>query len=32
MDALVLETFVLEKDKQPKFVDDRDWQREFDLD
>lgn len=32
MDALVLETFVLEKDKQPKFVDDRDWKREFDLD
>lgn len=32
MDVLVLETCVLEKEKQPKFTDDRDWQREFDLD
>jgi len=32
MDALVLETCVLEKQNQPKFVDDSDWQKEFDLD
>jgi len=32
MDALVLETCVLEKHNQPKFVDDSDWQKEFDLD
>jgi carbamoyltransferase len=32
MDILVLETCVLRKDQQPKFVDDRDWRREFDLD
>jgi carbamoyltransferase len=32
MDALVLETYVLEKEPQPEFVDDRDWQRQFDLD
>jgi carbamoyltransferase len=32
MDVLVLETCVLEKERQPKFKDDRDWQREFNLD
>jgi carbamoyltransferase len=32
MDALVLETCVLEKHNQPKFVDDSDWKKEFDLD
>jgi carbamoyltransferase len=32
MDVLVLETCVLEKDQQPKFVDDQDWRREFQLD
>ncbi len=32
MDVLVLETCVLEKERQPKFVDDRDWRREFALD
>jgi carbamoyltransferase len=32
MDALVLETCVLEKKNQPKFVDDTDWRKEFDLD
>ena len=32
MDILVLETCVLQKDQQPKFVDDRDWRREFELD
>jgi carbamoyltransferase len=32
MDALVLETCVLEKHNQPKFVDDKDWQKEFDPD
>lgn len=32
MDVLVLETCVLEKEHQPKFVDDTDWRREFDLD
>jgi carbamoyltransferase len=32
MDFLVLETCVLEKEKQPKLVGDTDWRREFDLD
>jgi len=32
MDVLVLETCVLEKERQPKFEDDRDWRREFELD
>lgn len=32
MDALVLETCVLEKSEQPAFADDKDWQREFALD
>jgi len=32
MDFLVLETCILEKGQQPKFVDDGDWRREFDLD
>lgn len=32
MDILVLETCVLEKDKQPRFDDDRDWKSEFELD
>jgi carbamoyltransferase len=32
MDFLVLETCVLEKERQPKFVDDTDWRREFELD
>jgi carbamoyltransferase len=32
MDFLVLETCVLEKERQPKFADDTDWRREFDLD
>lgn len=32
MDALVLETCVLEKQQQPAFADDSDWRREFDLD
>ena len=32
MDVLVLETYVLEKERQPKFEDDRDWRREFELD
>src|SRR6185503_19632124 len=31
MDFLVLETCILEKGQQPKFVDDGDWRREFDL-
>ena len=32
MDVLVLETCVLEKERQPKFEDHRDWRREFELD
>jgi carbamoyltransferase len=32
MDILVLETCILEKEQQPKFEDDRDWRREFELD
>jgi carbamoyltransferase len=32
MDILVLETCILEKERQPKFEDDRDWRREFELD
>ena len=32
MDFLVLETCVLEKEGQPKFADDADWRREFELD
>ncbi|HJQ70381.1 MAG TPA: carbamoyltransferase [Blastocatellia bacterium] len=32
MDALVLETCVLEKERQPAFKDDKDWRREFALD
>jgi carbamoyltransferase len=32
MDVLVLETCVLEKELQPRFEDDRDWQSEFRLD
>jgi len=32
MDALVLETCVLEKELQPAFDDDKDWQSEFALD
>jgi carbamoyltransferase len=32
MDALVLETFVLEKSAQPAFHETHDWRREFELD
>jgi carbamoyltransferase len=32
MDALVLETCVLEKQNQPQFVDDSNWRKEFDPD
>jgi len=32
MDALVLETCVLEKEKQPTFREDKDWRSEFSLD
>lgn len=32
MDALVLETCVLEKEKQPVFEDNKDWRSEFSLD
>lgn len=32
MDALVLETCVLEKEKQPVFQDNKDWRSEFSLD
>jgi carbamoyltransferase len=32
MDALVLETCVLEKEKQPEFRDNKDWRSEFSLD
>jgi carbamoyltransferase len=32
MDALVLETCLLEKEKQPEFREDKDWRSEFSLD
>lgn len=32
MDTLVLENFILEKDKQPALKGDTDWQKEFELD
>ncbi len=32
MDALVLGSFVLEKERQPALADDSDWQREYELD
>jgi len=32
MDVLVLENFILEKDKQPALQDDSDWRKEYELD
>jgi carbamoyltransferase len=32
MDALVVGSFVLEKERQPALADDSDWQREYELD
>jgi len=32
MDVLVLENFILEKEKQPKLKDDSDWRKEYELD